>query len=195
MKHAIFITGLLLTTMLFADGLLMPNDEDYPADFLRNRITTIDVEIDELYAQTTVYQEFVNDWDQTTDAVWSFPLPYDARSIKLLYTRNDTTFQALLIESSQSTNPGTGGGGIAALVNDYIGVNGLKLQLRGIAPGAIQKVELTYISLLDFHAGECRYRYPLETADFITYPIEQLEVNIRVTTARQIDDFTLPNHH
>ncbi len=187
---------LILITMssLLGDGLLLSNNENYPGDFLRNRATIIDVDVEELYATTTVYQEFVNDWSETTDGVWSFPLPYDARSIQLLYTRHDTTFEAILIESSQSINPGTGDGGIAALVNDYVGVNGLKLQLMDIEPGAIQKVELTYISLLDFFQGECHYEYPLETADFIDYPVEHLQLNININSARELSDFNLNTH-
>ena len=185
---------LLALSSLFADGVLLPNDEDYPTDFLRHRATIIDVDIEELYSTTTVYQEFVNDWNQTTDAVWSFPLPYDARSIQLLYTRHDTTFKAILVESTQSTNPGTGDGGIAALVNDYIGVNGLKLQLRGIEPGAIQKVELSYISLVDFFQGECHYQYPLETMDFTDYPLEHLELNLNLNSARLISAFNMDTH-
>ncbi|NQT61817.1 MAG: VWA domain-containing protein [Candidatus Marinimicrobia bacterium] len=185
---------LAISSSVFADGLLMPNDENYPADFLRHRATIIDIEIEELYAMTVVYQEFVNDWHETTDAVWSFPLPYDARSIKLLYTRHDTIFQAILIESSQSTNPGTGEGGVAALVNDYIGVNGLRLQLRGIEPGDIQKVELSYVSLVDYFQGECHYKYPLETMDFTNYPVEHLELSVRVESDRDISDFSMPSH-
>ena len=192
LKHILVLS--LILSSLFGDGLLMPNDENYPADFLRHRATIVDVEIEELYATTIVYQEFVNDWHQMTDAVWSFPLPHDARSIKLLYTRNDTTFQAILIESSQSTNPGTGEGGVAALVNDYIGVNGLRLQLRGIAPGAIQKVELSYMSLVDFFQGECRYDYPLETLDFTDYPLEHFEMNVFISSHRLISEFSMETH-
>lgn len=195
MKQLLSVLVILATlSSVFADGLLMPNNENYPADFLRHRATIIDVEIEELYATTVVYQEFVNDWHDTTDAVWSFPLPYNARSIKLLYTRHDTTYQAILIESSQSTNPGTGEGGVAALVNDYMGVNGLRLQLRGIEPGAMQKIELSYVSLLDYFQGECHYEYPLETMDFTDYPVEHLEFNIVIESDRDISDFNMPSH-
>jgi len=197
MKKSIFLlisSLIMVNTAALADGLLMPNDTDYPADFLRHRATVVDVEIEELYATTVVYQEFVNDWTLETDAVWSFPLPYDARSIKLLYTRNDTVYQAILIESTQSTNPGTGEGGVAALVNDYMGVNGLRLQLRDIAPGAIQQIELHYVSLVDFFQGEVRYTYPLDTEDLTDYPIEHLELNVQVHSDRNISDFEMPSH-
>lgn len=190
---AILVLSAFLTSAL-ADGLLLSNDEDYPGRLLRNRITQIDVNIQDLYSTTTVYQEFVNDWDTTTDAVWSFPLPHNARSVKLMYTRNDTTFQAILIESTQSTNPGTGTGGIAAQINQYMGSNSLRLQLREITPGAIQKLELTYISLLDLFQGNCTYRYPLETADFIDYPLDHLELTLSIQSSREITGFSMETH-
>lgn len=179
---------------VFGDGLLMPNDEDYPADFLRNRVTEVTVQIDGLMAKTVVYQEFVNEWDKDVDAVYSFPLPENARSHLLLYTRNDTTFKAILKVQQQSTNPGTGEGGVAALVNNYIGRNGLKMQLFKIVPGAIQKIELHYISLLDFHQGVCSYKYPLDTKDFVNYPLDHLEFTFDVNTHRNILDYDIPSH-
>ena len=114
-----------LSRIALSDGLLMPENEDYPANFLRNKMTEVSVKIDGLVAQTVVTMEFVNEWDQAVDAVFNFPLPPDARSTQLLYTRNDTLFKAILRVEPQNPNPGTGQGGLAALVNQYIGPNGL----------------------------------------------------------------------
>ena len=183
-----------LSKIALSDGLLLPKDENYPADFLRNKVTDVNVKVDGLVAQTVVYQEFVNEWSQAVDAVYNFPLPADARSTQLLYTRNDTTFRAILKVEPQDPNPGTGQGGLAALVNAYIGPNGLKLTLENIAPGAIQSVELSYISLLDYHQGECTYKYPLATDDFITYPIDHLEFNFEVQANREITQYNIPTH-
>ena len=191
----LIIFGMMLgSSGTFADGLLLPNDKNYPTDFLRNRVTEISVTINGLVAETVVYQEFVNEWTSATDAVYSFPLPPDARSTMLLYTRNDTTFKAILRVEPQSPNPGTGEGGLAALVNQYIGRNGLKLQLKNIQPGDIQKVELHYISKLDYHKGESVYRYPLDTQDFVQHPIDHLEFNVTVNSAQNITGFDLPTH-
>ena len=185
---------LALSKLALSDGLLLPKDQNYPADFLRNRLTEVNVKIDGLVAQTMVYQEFVNEWDQAVDAVYNFPLPADARSTQLLYTRNDTTFKAILLVEPEDPNPGTGQGGLAALVNDYIGPNGLKLTLKDIAPGAIQTLQLTYINILDYHLGISSYKYPLATEDFITYPIDHLEFNFDVQTGREITGFDIPTH-
>jgi len=183
-----------LSKLAMSDGLLLPKDENYPADFLRNKVTEVSVKVDGLVVQTVVYQEFVNEWNHPVDAVYNFPLPAEARSTQLLYTRNDSTFRAILRVEPEDPNPGTGQGGLAALVNDYIGPNGLKLTLENIAPGAIQSVELTYISLLDYHQGECTYEYPLATEDFITYPIDHLEFNFEVQANREITQYNIPTH-
>ena len=191
----IFIIVLIgLSKFALSDGLLLPKNENYPADFLRNKVTEVNVKVDGLVAQTVVYQEFINEWNQAVDAVYNFPLPADARSTQLLYTRNDTTFRAVLRVEPEDPNPGTGQGGLAALVNAYIGPNGLKLTLQNIAPGAMQSIELTYISLLDYHQGECRYEYPLATEEFITYPIDQLEFNFEVQANREITQYDIPTH-
>lgn len=190
------ISLILLTasTKILADGLLMPADTSYPSNFLRNRVTEVSVKIHGLVAETIVYQEFINEWNQPVDGVYSFPLPAAARSTLLLYTRNDTTYKAILKVMQQSPNPGTGEGGIAALVNKYIGTNGLKMELKGISAEAIQKVELHYISLLDFHKGKYTYTYPLNTQDFVTLPIDQLEFNVDVKSNSNITQFSIPSH-
>ncbi len=194
--HSYIITLVLfgLSKLAMSDGLLLPKDENYPADFLRNKVTEVTVKVEGLVAQTVVYQEFVNEWNQAVDAVYNFPLPAEARSTQLLYTRNDTTFRAILKVEPQDPNPGTGQGGLAALVNAYIGPNGLKLTLENIAPGAIQSVELSYISLLDYHKGACTYEYPLATEEFITYPIDHLEFNFEVEANREITQYNIPTH-
>ena len=128
-----------------------------------------------LCAQTFVYQEFVNEWTEPVDAVYSFPLPPEARATEFLYWRNDTTFKAILKVREQATNPGTGEGGVVALVNKYIGRNGIKVQLMGIEPGAIQKVQLHYTSICDYYMGKASYNFPLDTQDFAIIKDAHLE--------------------
>ena len=193
-KWALILIVTVLSINALADGLLMPKDTDYPKDFLRNRKTQVTVNIHGPVAETWVYQEFVNEWNQATDAVYSFPLPPDARATEFLYWRNDTTFKAILKVKEQAVNPGTGEGGVAALVNDYIGRNGIKIELLNIPPGKIQKVELRYISLCDYYQGRYDYTFPLDTGDFIKHPLDHLEFNINIESNSDIIDFKSPSH-
>ncbi len=194
-KYILFnILVLVFYGNLMADGLLVSSDTTYPGYLLRNRVTQVSVKINDFVAETVVYQEFVNDWTKTVDAVYSFPLPNDARSTAIYYTRNDTLFKAILKVQPQSINPGTGSGGIFALINKYMGKNVLKIELKDIKPGDLQKIELHYVSLLNSVKENINYFYPLDTKDFVTNPIDLLEFNIEVNSKSNITSFNIPSH-
>ncbi len=183
-----------IASTVTADGLLIPSNDAYPGDLMKNRVTEVSVTIRGLIAETVVYQEFKNEWTQATDAVWAFPLPQDARATSLMYSYGEKTYQADLQEKEQVENPGTGEGGIIAEINEYLGDNVLRLSLQNIRADEIQKIELHYISLLDYHRGEYTYRYPLDTESFISYPLEHLEFNVDLETTRTITGYAIPSH-
>jgi Ca-activated chloride channel family protein len=177
---------LLLSSMLYSDGLMRPSSKSYPGNFLRHRMTKVDVSIVGQIAQTTVYQEFVNEWTSATDVVYSFPLPPDARATALYFWANDTMFRAVLKVKEQATNPGTGEGGIDAQVNLYLGPNALRMMIPSVPAGSIQRVQLEYISLCNFSNGTTEYRYPMNTADFVLFPVETFSFNVSVNSSQPI---------
>jgi len=192
--YSVLILLSMLWNLAFADGLLRSTDSDYPEDFLRAKLTMIDVFIKGQFAETRVYQEFVNEWQRTTDAVYAFPLAPDARATTFFYWRNDTCFQAILKVQEQAVNPGTGEGGVAALVNKYIGRNGIKVALKGITPGSIQKTQLNFISRCEYFNDKMTYEFPLDTQDFLKYPMELLYVTIHLHANAPISAFNLTSH-
>jgi hypothetical protein len=187
-----FIGCTILPCWLVADGLLLPKDENYPKDFLRNRLTHIALTIDGLVAETVVTQEFINESADTIDAMWNFPLPIDARAFRFRLWYGDTILVAQLKVQQQDPNPGTGTGGVAAEVNRYIGPNGLRIPVQNIPPHSIQRVELSYISICEYHRGQVTYTYPLFSDDFITYPLEHLEMDITLLSSTSITGWSLP---
>ncbi len=86
----LLIAACIVTASAFADGVIRPTNTSYPKDFLRTRMTKVDVAIYGQIAVTKVYQEFVNEWQQKTNAVYSFPLPADARATDFFFWANDT---------------------------------------------------------------------------------------------------------
>ncbi|MBN2413556.1 VWA domain-containing protein [candidate division KSB1 bacterium] len=190
----LIITVFIYIIPVLADGLLIPTDENYPKDFIQNRLTRVTVEIYGTLSITTVYQEFVNEGIESTDAVYSFPLPPDARATEFLYWRGSTIYKAVLKVREQATNPGTGEGGIIALVNKYIGRNGIKIALKKIPPAAIQKVQLKYISHCDYYNGKTTYRFPLDTGDFIKYPLDHLQFTFIIKSQAEITGYACPTH-
>ncbi len=189
--YLIILTVFIWSVQVFADGLMMPVNENYPKNFLRNRLTHVNVKIHGQVAETFVYQEFENEWTDSTDAVYSFPLPADARATEFVYWHKDKAYKAILKVKEQATNPGTGEGGIVAEVNKYIGRNGIKVHLKGIQAGEIQQVRLHYISQCDYYRGKNSYHFPLNTADFIKYQIDHLQFNFEVISSSDIQSFEL----
>jgi Ca-activated chloride channel homolog len=195
MRNMIIILLLVFASIpIMADGLLVPVDENYPKDFLRHRMTHVTIKIHGLIAETEVYQEFKNDWDQSVDAVYSFPLPPDARATEFVYWANDKVYRAVLKVREQATTPGTGQGGVIARVNKYIGRNGIKVSLRDIKAGDVQKVKLFYVSQCDYFAGEARYQFPLDTGDFVSNSLDQLQFSVFVDSESEITSYDIPSH-
>jgi Ca-activated chloride channel homolog len=193
LKKTIIIL-ITLFSFSYADGLMLPVDSDYPKDLLKNRMTHVTVNINGVVAETIVYQEFLNEWHNPVEAVYSFPLPENARATNFFYWHDNKRFKAVLKIKEQATNPGTGEGGIAAYVNKYIGRNGIKIQLKDIPANSVQRVELHYISMCDYYLGKNSYSYPLETKDFITYPYEHLQFSFNIRSKAEITGYSLPGN-
>ena len=192
--RAILVVSVLLcvaVSALRADGVLRPTDAAYPGDFLRLRMTNVNVSMMGQIATTTVYQEFVNEWNKTTNAVYSFPLPADARATRFLYWSNDTCYEAILKPQEQAVNPGTGSGGIDADLNKYLGTNGLRVLLTNIPAGKLQRIQLEYLAVAPYYEGKVTYRYPLNTSQFVLYPVESFSFTMAVTANDNILSYSV----
>jgi len=186
------ISGLFIHQAAFGDGLLVPaDDENYPFPLLKNKSCEVSVTIHGAFIKTAVYQEFLNESGEAIDATYAFPLPAEAKAVNMFYWRNDTVFRAILKEQSQSTTPGTGEGGLAAKINEYIGGNGITLDLLGIPANSIQKVEIHYISMARIIDGNYTCSIPLECTDFVKHPLDYFKIHIDLSASSEILDFNL----
>lgn len=192
-KTLLFICSFQFSDAL-ADGLLLPSNENYPKDLLRNLTSRIDVKINGMIAETQVYQEFQNEWNQSTDAIYNFPLPADARATEIIYWKDDIAYKAILQVRQQETNPGTGENPFVAAVNRYIGKNGIKILLKNIGPNEIQRIRLTYVSLLDYNQGSCSYRFPLKSSPYVNTSVEELSIKIDIQSFEPIVSSSIPSH-
>lgn len=192
----IYITILLLLiySTTFADGIIIADNVNYPGRILKNKSTNVEVNIDGLIAKTVTTQEFQNEWNQIVDGVYSFPLPLNASVTRLMYSKGDTLIDAVLRVMPESSNPGTGEGGLVAEINQYMGQTVIRLKLTNIGLNAIKWIKLEYIMELNHFEGEINYTYPLDTKGFYTIPLDYLSVNINVHSDQIITDFDIPSH-
>lgn len=195
MKKLILVIGAFIYSLiLMADGLIVPDNDNYPGPYLKNKSTDITVKINGLIAETIVTQEFKNEWGKAVNGVFSFPLPMNARSTRLMYSKGDTLIDAVLKEKPQSQNPGTGEGGIVAEINKYMGKNAIRMKLFNIPPNGVKTVRIRYISVLPHHNGMIEYNYPFETSDFVSHPLDYLKLHIKVQSSPTITGFDIPSH-
>ena len=193
MKRLVFIVLAILAAWQgsAADGVIRPTNISYPKDFLRHRMTKVDVTISGQIAQTVVYQEFVNEWISSTDGVYSFPLPPNARATNFYFWSNDTMYRAVLKVTEQAPNPGTGEGGVDALLTQYLGPNSIRILIHDIPAGGIQRVQLEYITLCSYLQGTVAFNYPLNTSQFTASPVDLVSFTFRVSSNEQILSSTL----
>ena len=192
--YHILIVLLLFGLNSFAEGVLTSQNENYPGLFLKNKSTEITVNINGLIVETIVRQEFENEWNQSVDAIYSFPVPLNSNVTRLLYSKGDTLVDAILDVMPQTTNPGTGTNEIIANLNEYMGQNAIRLKLTNILPNEVKWVELHYISVLKHANGTCSYKYPFDTKSFLTYPLDYLKIDINVRSDRPIASFDMPSN-
>lgn len=192
--YIILILSLILSKNGLADGLLIPSNKDYPTSYLKNKVSNIEVNITEGIAETIVTQEFENEWHQSVDGVFSFPLPPNARASRLLYSVGDTLIDAFLKVQQQSTNPGTGEGGEVAKINQYMGKNVIRIQLNKIPAYGLQTVQLHYISTVEQYGNNYLYEYPLNTSDFVKTPLDFFSFKISINSSETIIGGELLSH-
>ncbi|MFB6319675.1 VIT domain-containing protein [Saccharicrinis sp. FJH54] len=192
-KYIAILAIIICSSSVFADGLIIPEGNTYPDEVLKNKSTSIEVNIRGLIAETVVYQEFENESDAEINGVYSFPLPMNARTTRLMYSKGDTLIDAVLKVKAQTQNPGTGEGGTVALINQYMGKNALRLRLSNIAPHSIKGIRLHYISTLTNSDGTAEYIYPLDVSDFVKTQLDYLKIKINVSSSTKIENFALPD--
>ncbi|MEO6094797.1 MAG: VIT domain-containing protein [Fibrobacteria bacterium] len=186
MLHNHFFATILLSMLgasiseVRGDAVMRSTNSDYPIRLLRHTVTEITVDVRGLVAETRAYAEFRNDFDHATDAVYSFPLPDNAHVTRLQYSKGDTISEAVLQELAQTTLPGTGEGGFAAELNEYLGKNKVTLQVHSIPAAGVSKIEIRYIQKLDLEAGRIVYFYPLETKQFMPDVLNHFSITINV---------------
>lgn len=189
--HLLILALLACFNFVSADGLILSSHENYPTTVLKNKSTTISVAINGNIAETIVTQEFENEWYKTTDGVYSFPLPIDARATRLMYSQGDSLVDAFLKEKQQSTNPGTGEGGETSHINKYMGKNVIRLEQVDILPHDTRTIVLHYIQTLNQYNHQYIYQYPFNTENFIESPIDFLKLSIQVKSKNSITDYNL----
>ena len=188
-----------------ADGFIIPvpppceactpvPPEELP--YLAVKYHRVNVTIADQVATTRIDQVFVNDWGETIEGTYIFPLPESAAISKFtmwvdgkplpgkLYTQEEA--RAIYDEIvRQRRDP--------ALL-EYIGRDLFRASIFPIPPGGERRVEIEYSQVLTAESGLVRYVYPLSTERFSSRPLQQVSVSVDIRSKESIKSVYSPSH-
>jgi Ca-activated chloride channel family protein len=180
-KAAVLFILLVTTSVVFADGMILPTD--IMQDYLNVRYHHVDVVIDGVQATTRVEQEFYNPYPYAVSGQYLFPIPPDATLAGFEFTL-DTVTQQTNRQDIAATNAM-----LYQMVADrrdpsllqYVDWESLTLDID-LAPGSSRVMTIEYEQVLAPENNGFHYRYVLSTERYSAAALDSASVNVRILT-------------
>jgi Ca-activated chloride channel family protein len=185
-----------------ADGLIIVDPPvNPPPDYLilpylpvkYHRVT---VEIQDQVAQVEVDQAFVNDSEIALEATYVFPLPEDAAISDFSLYVDGERLEGRILDKDEAREI------YESIVQrnrdpallEYVGRNAFQAQVFPIPPHGERRVQISYTQLLSQEAGLVHFLYPLNTEKFSPTPLEEVSIDVDVSSQTPIKAVYSPSH-
>jgi Ca-activated chloride channel family protein len=156
----------------------------------------VNVNLNGQVARVQVSQEFKNTSKRTIEASFVFPLPYDGAIDRLTLLVGNKEYEAKLIDRNEARrifesyvrrnqDP--------ALL-EWMGSGMFKTSIFPIPPGETRKVTIRYSQVCRQFQGMTEWLFPLRIARYTTKPIEQLSVQVSISSPLAIKSVYSPTH-
>ncbi|MCS7286892.1 MAG: VIT domain-containing protein [Anaerolineae bacterium] len=186
----------LLAFLLFpwpalADGIIIPfppKPPIPPISALEIKYHRVNVSIKDQVAFTRVDQVFYNPNSFPIEGIYVFPFPEEAAISafsmyvdgkklegKLLKKEEARRLYEQIVRSSKDP----------ALL-EYVGRNAFQASIFPIPPGGERRIQVEYTQLLPYEGGIVKYIYPLDTERFSAKPIEEVTINIEISSQKPL---------
>ena len=147
-------------------------------------------------ATTRVDQTFINETGYEIEGEYIFPLPVGANISRFAMWVDGKRLEAEVLDRDkaqriyedivrQQRDP--------ALL-EYVGRNAFRARIYPIAPWGEKRVEIEYSELLTADRGLVRYTYPLNTEKFSARPLEEVSVQVHITSRQPLQGIYSPSH-
>ena len=185
---------LLLPSVVFANGLLIPSEPNLPALGMLNH--HVNVSIENQIAVTRVEQTFRNHTERQLEATYVFPIPEGASVNEFAMWVNGEKVTGELVSASdaksmytsivrQTRNP--------ALL-DHIGSDMLRLKIFPVKPNADQKISIRFTSVAKKEHGLVEYLYPLKSDLASASTLEEFRLKLELKSKQAIGNIYSPTH-
>jgi Ca-activated chloride channel homolog len=156
----------------------------------------VNVNLNGQVARVQVSQEFKNTSNRTIEASFVFPLPYDGAIDRLTLLVGNKEYEAKLIDRDEARRIFEGyvrRNQDPALL-EWMGSGMFKTSVFPIPPGETRKVTIRYSQVCRQFQGMTEWLFPLRIARHTTKPIEQLSLQLSITSPLAIKSVYSPTH-
>jgi len=191
---ALALIGLAGSTLVRADGLLIPTDREVPP--LRLTYQRIEVTIVGQVATTKVEQSYHNSTDRDLEAEYIFPLPAGASVRDFSMWVAGKRYRGEAIEASKARqtyedivrrlkDPG---------LLEYITRDLWKVRIYPVPRKGDQKIEITYTSILPVEGGMISYQYLLRNGQSVPATVKDFTMVVRIQSPDPLGPIYSPSH-
>lgn len=190
--------SILVLVMLFLSLDLMSNGvavvDAYKPEYLLLKKNLVNIEIENQISIVSNTQTFINNYDDSVEVKYAFPLPEEASAIELKFFFNGQwRITEISPEAQDSTFQGGGGGGggstdeIDANFEKYLGTNKVFYELpMKIGSGDEIIFEIKYVEFLKYKMGEVYLDYKNDYSIIQTSEIDTNEFSLLLKSERKI---------
>ncbi len=198
------VTGLLLSGLVQAAGLLSPSDGSLPPLDLTEQ--QVEVVIEDGYATTTVEQVFHNPHDRDLEAVYSFPVPEKGAvaEFTLWIDGKPVTGEVLEKHEARRVYQEEKAAGRDAGLTEKDSYKTFDVSVSPVRAGQDTRTRLVYLQPASIDTGIGRFVYPLEEGGVDEEKLAFWTANKKVSnrfsfdlhlkSAYAVDALRLPNH-
>jgi Ca-activated chloride channel homolog len=125
--------------------------------------TRVNADISGFGARVTVVQTFTNPSDKPIEAIYTFPLPADSAVDRMRMQVGDRVIEGLIKrrEEARAIYQAAKNQGQAAALLDQERPNIFTQSLANILPNATVRIEISYVQLLKYEAGQFEFSFPM----------------------------------
>lgn len=194
-----FMVAILLSSPALADGIIIPYPPKPPIPItsaLVIKYHRVNVRIKEQVATTTVDQLFYNPNPFPIEGVYIFPFPEEAAISAFSMYVDGKRLEGKILKKDEarrlyeeivrkSRDP--------ALL-EYIERNAFQARIFPIPPQGERRIQVEYTQILPYEGGLVKYIYPLDTERFSARPIEEVTINVEITSQKPLKLVYSPSH-
>ena len=191
--YLLIVFVLIFQAHLYGDGFLIPQ----PGINISVKYHHVNVSITDQIALTEIDQVFVNNSDiDGVEAVYIFPLPKGAAfsDFSMFVDGVEIHSEILDADSARAFYESIVRQHLDPALLEYVGQNLFRARIFPIPAGGERRVKISYNEIQDYDSDLFRYLYPLNTEKFSAEPLEEVSINVTLSSSQQIKSIFSPSH-